>query len=93
MGLGIFFWLFESVKNGPLANFSEFKIPTHIGTHVEDPGYVIDPHLDAGFDVDTVDLEVLNCEDGCSILILLSDYVWPIFMCLLWTNFILGLKF
>ncbi|KAF7840787.1 cyclase-like protein 2 [Senna tora] len=48
-GLGHFLWLQKSMKNGSIANNSEMKIPTHTGTHV-----------DSGFDVDTLDLEVLN---------------------------------
>ena len=59
-GLGHFLWLLKSMKNGSLANNSEMKIPTHTGTHVDTPGHVIDRYFDAGFDVDTLDLEVLN---------------------------------
>lgn len=59
-GLGHFLWLQKSMKNGSRANNSEMKIPTHTGTHVDAPGHVIDRYFDAGFDVDTLDLEVLN---------------------------------
>ncbi|KAJ8763591.1 hypothetical protein K2173_002474 [Erythroxylum novogranatense] len=59
-GLGQFLWLPASMKNGSLANNSEMKLPTHIGTHVDAPGHVFDHYFDAGFDVDTLDLEVLN---------------------------------
>ncbi|XP_028767661.1 cyclase-like protein 2 [Neltuma alba] len=59
-GLGHFLWLQKSMKNGSLANNSEMKIPTHTGTHVDAPGHVFDHYFDAGFDVDTLDLEVLN---------------------------------
>lgn len=59
-GLGQFLWLPESMKNGSLANNSEMKLPTHTGTHVDSPGHVFDHYFDAGFDVDTLDLEVLN---------------------------------
>ncbi|KAK2985853.1 hypothetical protein RJ640_018719 [Escallonia rubra] len=59
-GLGQFLWLPKSMKNGSLANNSEMKLPTHTGTHVDAPGHVYDHYFDAGFDVDTLDLEVLN---------------------------------
>lgn len=59
-GVGQFLWLPKSMKNGSLANNSEMKLPTHTGTHVDAPGHVIDHYFDAGFDVDTLDLEVLN---------------------------------
>ncbi|XP_058191742.1 cyclase-like protein 2 isoform X1 [Rhododendron vialii] len=59
-GIGQFLWLPASMKNGSLANNSEMKIPTHTGTHVDAPGHVFDHYFDAGFDVDTLDLGVLN---------------------------------
>ncbi|ESQ53586.1 hypothetical protein EUTSA_v10025961mg [Eutrema salsugineum] len=59
-GLGRFLWLAASMKNGSLANNSEMKIPTHTGTHVDSPGHVYDSYYDAGFDVDSLDLQVLN---------------------------------
>ncbi|XP_010446963.1 PREDICTED: uncharacterized protein LOC104729687 [Camelina sativa] len=59
-GLGRFLWLAASMKNGSLANNSEMKIPTHTGTHVDSPGHVYDEYYDAGFDVDSLDLRVLN---------------------------------
>jgi hypothetical protein len=59
-GVGQFLWLPKSMKNGSQANNSEMKLPTHTGTHVDAPGHVIDHYFDAGFDVDTLDLDVLN---------------------------------
>ncbi|XP_009770153.1 cyclase-like protein 2 isoform X2 [Nicotiana sylvestris] len=59
-GLGQFLWLPNSMKNGSLANNSEMKLPTHTGTHIDAPGHVYDHYFDAGFDIDTLDLEVLN---------------------------------
>ncbi|XP_051146588.1 cyclase-like protein 2 [Andrographis paniculata] len=59
-GLGHFLWLAMSMKNGSLANSSEMKFSVHTGTHVDAPGHVFDYYFDAGFDVDTLDLEVLN---------------------------------
>lgn len=59
-GLGQFLWLPKSMKNGSLANNSEMKLPTHTGTHIDAPGHVYDHYFDAGFDVDTLDLQVLN---------------------------------
>lgn len=59
-GLGHFLWLAKSMKNGSLANSSEMKLPTHTGTHVDAPGHVFQHYFEAGFDVDTLDLAVLN---------------------------------
>ncbi|XP_076886690.1 cyclase-like protein 2 [Bidens hawaiensis] len=59
-GLGQFLSLPGSMKNGSLANNSEMKMPTHTGTHVDAPRHVFDHYFDAGFDVDTLDLHVLN---------------------------------
>ena len=49
-----------SMKNGSDYNFSIMKLPVHAGTHVDAPGHVFDHYFDAGFDVDTLDLDVLN---------------------------------
>ncbi|OWM64830.1 hypothetical protein CDL15_Pgr028547 [Punica granatum] len=59
-GLGQYLWLRASMKNGSIANFSEMKLPAHMGTHLDAPGHVFDHYFEAGFDVDTLDLEVLN---------------------------------
>ncbi|KAG0502566.1 hypothetical protein HPP92_002638 [Vanilla planifolia] len=59
-GLGQFVWLANSMKNGSLANNSNMKMPTHTGTHVDAPGHFFQHYFEAGFDVDTLDLEVLN---------------------------------
>jgi hypothetical protein len=59
-GIGQFLWLPKSMKNGSLANQSEIKLPAHTGTHVDAPGHFFDHYFDAGFDVDTLDLGVLN---------------------------------
>ncbi|TXG46501.1 hypothetical protein EZV62_027998 [Acer yangbiense] len=60
VGLGEFIWLRQSMKNESLYNFSELKLVVHAGTHVDSPGHMIDRYFDAGFDVDTLDLDVLN---------------------------------
>ncbi|BFG41915.1 hypothetical protein CerSpe_281890 [Prunus speciosa] len=59
-GLGEFLWLGLNMKNGSLVNVSMMKFSVHSGTHVDAPGHVFDHFYDAGFDVDTLDLEVLN---------------------------------
>lgn len=59
-GIGQFLWLPKSMKNGSLANQSEMRLPAHTGTHVDAPGHFFDHYFDAGFDVDTLDLGVLN---------------------------------
>ncbi|PKI33511.1 hypothetical protein CRG98_046067 [Punica granatum] len=58
--VGQILWLPISIKKGNLTNNSEMKLPSHTGTHVDAPGHVFDHYFDAGFDVDTLDLEVLN---------------------------------
>lgn len=59
-GLGPYRWLAASMKNGSIANNSAMKMGAHTGTHVDAPGHVIDEYYDAGFDVDTLDLRILN---------------------------------
>jgi hypothetical protein len=75
--LGQFLWLPKSMKNGSLANNSEMKLPAHTGTHVDASGHVFDHYFDAGFDVDTLDLEVLN--GNCQLLIVFG-VVWVLFV-------------
>lgn len=58
--LGQFLWLRMSMANGSLYNFSELKLPAHAGTHVDAPGHMFKDYFDAGFDIDTLDLDVLN---------------------------------
>ncbi|GAA0155160.1 cyclase [Lithospermum erythrorhizon] len=59
-GIGEYIRLLLSMKNGSDYNFSEFKLAVHTGTHVDAPGHMYDNYFDAGFDVDTLDLRVLN---------------------------------
>ncbi|RDX63873.1 kynB [Mucuna pruriens] len=60
-GLGQhFLWLQESMKNGSRANNSAMKLGVHSGTHVDSPGHFFDNYFDAGFDVDSLDLTLLN---------------------------------
>ncbi|KAF0901003.1 hypothetical protein E2562_037242 [Oryza meyeriana var. granulata] len=59
-GVGQFLWLPASMRNGSRANNSEMRLPTHTGTHVDAPGHVFQHYFDAGFDVDSFDLDVLN---------------------------------
>ncbi|KAL2477290.1 Cyclase family protein [Forsythia ovata] len=59
-GIGRFLTLFLSMKNGSDYNLSEMKILVHAGTHVDAPGHMYDNYFDAGYDVDTLDLRVLN---------------------------------
>lgn len=58
--VGEFLWLSKSMKNGSDYNFSIMKLPVHSGTHVDAPGHMFEHYFDVGFDVDTLDLEVLN---------------------------------
>lgn len=60
-GLGEeFLWLEKGMKNGSRANNSAFKLGVHTGTHVDAPGHFFDNYYDAGFDVDSLDLALLN---------------------------------
>lgn len=79
-GLGRhFLWLDKSIKNGSRSNTSAFKLGVHTGTHVDSPGHFFDNYLDAGFDINSLDLGVLNgmnvyglCSPLCFILFSLS---------------------
>ncbi|RYR37248.1 hypothetical protein Ahy_A09g042167 isoform C [Arachis hypogaea] len=59
-GIGQFLWQVSSMKNGSMANASLMKLPTHTGTHVDAPGHFYDHYFYASFDVDSLDLHVLN---------------------------------
>lgn len=59
-GLGKFLRLDKSMANGSDYNASEMKIPGHAGTHVDAPGHMFQEYFEAGFDIDTLDLGVLN---------------------------------
>lgn len=59
-GLGQFLFSLASIKNGSVVNASEMKMSVHTGTHVDAPSHMFDNYSDAGFDADTLDLEVLN---------------------------------
>ncbi|XP_052193639.1 cyclase-like protein 2 isoform X2 [Diospyros lotus] len=59
-GVGEVVSLSLSMKNGSDYNFSIMKLPVHAGTHVDAPGHMYDRYFDAGFDVDSLDLDVLN---------------------------------
>nr|XP_043627539.1 cyclase-like protein 2 [Erigeron canadensis] len=52
--------LYRSMRNGSDYNFSIIKLPAHSGTHVDAPGHFYENYYEEGFDVDSLDLEVLN---------------------------------
>ncbi|CAI9111882.1 OLC1v1012213C1 [Oldenlandia corymbosa var. corymbosa] len=52
--------LVKSMKNGSDSNISGMKLNVRVGTHVDTPGHIYDHYYDAGFDVDSLDLRVLN---------------------------------
>ncbi|KAD4178560.1 hypothetical protein E3N88_27151 [Mikania micrantha] len=52
--------LHDSMKNGSDYNFSIIKLPAHSGTHVDAPGHFYENYYEEGFDVDSLDLRVLN---------------------------------
>jgi hypothetical protein len=80
-GIGQFLWLPKSMKNGSIANNSEMKLPTHTGTHVDAPGHVFDHYFDAGFDVDSLDLHILNGFIFFSILVLSFQFSCSFYLC------------
>ena len=59
-GMGNPIKLVSSMKNGSLYNLSEMKMIVHSGTHVDSPAHFFQEHYEAGLDVDTLDLELLN---------------------------------
>ncbi|KAK0581585.1 hypothetical protein LWI29_015479 [Acer saccharum] len=59
-GLGQFLSPLASIKNGSALNMAEVKMSVHTATHVDSPAHVFDNYADAGYDVDSLDLEVLN---------------------------------
>lgn len=59
-GIGQFLTLLSSMKNGSDYNFSELRLGVHAGTHVDAPGHMYQEYYEAGFDVDSLDLSVLN---------------------------------
>ncbi|KAJ0228821.1 hypothetical protein HA466_0321630 [Hirschfeldia incana] len=59
-GVKPFLRLTTSIKNGSLSNSSEMKLSVHTGTHLDAPGHFHDNYYDAGFDSDSLDLQVLN---------------------------------
>ncbi|CAN0878903.1 Cyclase-like protein 2 [Linum grandiflorum] len=61
-GLGQFLTLVASIKNGSGVNAAEIKLVAHTGTHVDAPGHIYQEYYDAGYDVDSLDLDVLNAE-------------------------------
>ncbi|WRX15895.1 Kynurenine formamidase/cyclase-like - like 3 [Theobroma cacao] len=59
-GLGQFIWLVSSIRNGSIANVSQFKLGTHTGTHVDAPSHFFQKYYEEGFDVTTLSLQTLN---------------------------------
>uniref|UniRef100_A0A0E0E450 Cyclase family protein n=1 Tax=Oryza meridionalis TaxID=40149 RepID=A0A0E0E450_9ORYZ len=59
-GVGALVRLKKSMANGSRSNLSELRMSVHTGTHVDAPGHMWQPHFDAGLDVDTLDLGLLN---------------------------------
>jgi hypothetical protein len=52
---GHYLWLFKSMKNGSLAS-KEMKM----GTHVDALGHAFQEDYEVSFNVDTLDLNILN---------------------------------
>ncbi|KAH9695404.1 cyclase-like protein 3 [Citrus sinensis] len=59
-GLGQFLFPLASIKNGSDVNASETKMSVRTGTHVNAPSYMFYNYSNAGFDADSLDLQVLN---------------------------------
>jgi kynurenine formamidase len=48
------------MANGSLYNESELKIGVHTGTHVDAPGHMYQVYYEVGYNIDSLNLEVLN---------------------------------
>lgn len=59
-GLGQFLFPLASIKNGSDVNASETKMSVRTGTHVNAPSHMFYNYSNAGFDADSLDLQVLN---------------------------------
>ncbi|WCJ17802.1 Cyclase family protein [Euphorbia peplus] len=59
-GMGQIISQTKSMKNGSIDNESDIKLTTHSGTHVDAPSHFYQSYYDDGFDVDSLDLNVLN---------------------------------
>ncbi|KAM0070255.1 putative kynurenine formamidase/cyclase, kynurenine formamidase superfamily [Helianthus debilis subsp. tardiflorus] len=60
-GVGdVYIELHDSMKSGSDYNFSIIKLPAHSGTHIDAPRHIFQNYYEAGFDIDSLDLEVLN---------------------------------
>ncbi|KAJ4830718.1 hypothetical protein Tsubulata_015587, partial [Turnera subulata] len=59
-GVGQFMRLVNSIKNGSRWNDGVLTLSTHTGTHTDSPGHFYEEYYEAGYNVDTLDLDVLN---------------------------------
>ncbi|CAI0445758.1 unnamed protein product [Linum tenue] len=59
-GLGPFLTLVASIKNGSNVNVAQIKLVGHTGTHIDAPGHFYEEYYNAGYDIDSLDLDVLN---------------------------------
>ncbi|CAN1276711.1 Cyclase-like protein 2 [Linum perenne] len=59
-GLGQFLRLVASIKNGSDVNVAEIKFVGHTGTHIDAPSHFYQEYYDSGYDIDSLDLDVLN---------------------------------
>lgn len=88
-GLGQFLWLHESMANGSLYNLSELRLIVHVGTHVDAPGHMYQEYFEGGYDIDSLDLEVLN---GTSINMCLLIWCLNLSVCLHLINFGISIR-
>lgn len=77
-GVKPFLRLTTSMKNGSLSNSSEMKLSVHTGTHLDAPGHFHDKYYDAGFDSDSLDLQVLNGKYSSIIYSFVSFYFYAL---------------
>ncbi|XP_047337697.1 cyclase-like protein 2 isoform X1 [Impatiens glandulifera] len=59
-GIGKYVWQTMRMSNGSDYNYSIMQLHVHSGTHVDAPGHMYNDYFEEGFDVDTLDLDVLN---------------------------------
>ncbi|CAI0557455.1 unnamed protein product [Linum tenue] len=60
-GIGQLYTLVQSIKNGSSYNEGEInRLLTHTGTHVDTPGHFYQKYFEAGYTIESLDLDVLN---------------------------------
>lgn len=82
-GLGRFLFPLASIKNGSDVNASEMKMSVHAMSHM------FDNYCNAGFDADSLDLQVLNCNPkSCPFFFFLNSLNFLMYIFVLVTAYV-----